>query len=59
MLNGSDPDQDWRFVGPDLGPNHLERFFTRWQESPLATKELTDWEDVDWKTIVDWITKAN
>ena len=25
MLNGLDPDQDRQFVGPDLGPNCLQR----------------------------------
>ena len=25
VLNGLDPDHDWYFVGPDLGPNCLQR----------------------------------
>ena len=25
MSNNLDPDKDWRFVGPDLGPNCLQR----------------------------------
>ena len=37
MTNCSDPDQDLCSVGPDLGPNCLQRLST---ESPLARKEL-------------------
>ena len=33
VSNGLDPDQDRHCVGPDLGPNYLQR-------SRLATKEL-------------------
>ena len=29
MSNSLDPDQDRRFVGPDLGPNFLQRLSTK------------------------------
>ena len=34
MLNGVDP------VGPDLGPNCMQKVISRRQNSPLARKEL-------------------
>ena len=34
-----DPDQDRHFVGPDLGPNCLQRL-TADEKSPLAWKDL-------------------
>ena len=36
MSHGLDPDQDRRSVGPDLGPNCLQRL-----ELPIAIKVLT------------------
>ena len=38
VSNGLNTDQDRRFVGPDLGPNCLQRSstLTRGQKSPLA-----------------------
>ena len=38
---GLDPDQDRLSVGPDLGPNCLQRLSAD-DNSPLARKELTD-----------------
>ena len=35
VSNRLDPDQDRQYVGPDLGPNRLQR-----PKSPLARKEL-------------------
>ena len=35
VSNGMDPDQDRHFVGPDLGPNCLQRLSTN-HMSPLA-----------------------
>ena len=40
MSNGLDPDQDRHSVGPDLGPNCLQRLWAE-GKSPLARKELT------------------
>ena len=42
VLNGLDPDQDRRAVGPDLGPNRLQRLpaddkIRRWQETARDT----------------------
>ena len=39
VTNGLDPDQVLRSVGPDLGPNSLQRLSAR-QKLPLAKKEL-------------------
>ena len=42
MSNSLDPDQDQCFVGPDMGPNCLQRVsISRQQKSPLIRKELT------------------
>ena len=35
MSNSLDPDQDWHFVGPDLGSNCLQRFISRRKQLPL------------------------
>ena len=41
VSNSLDPDQARHFVGPDLGPNCLQRLsVSRQQKSPLAGKEL-------------------
>ena len=40
VSNSLDPDQDRHFVGPDLGPNCLQRLSSRWQKLPLATKSF-------------------
>ena len=41
VSNSLDPDHDRRFVGPDLGPNCLQRLSADDKfESPLARKEL-------------------
>ena len=40
MSNSLDPDQDRHFVGPDLGPNCLQRLPEDGKKSPLARKEL-------------------
>ena len=40
MLNNLDPDQARHFVGPDLGPNCLQRLSAD-DKSPLAGKELS------------------
>ena len=40
MLNGIDPDQDGRSVGPVLGPNCLHRLSAEDKKSPLARKEF-------------------
>ena len=42
VKDGLDPDQDQRSVGPDLGPNCLQRLsaLSRRQKSPLAKKQL-------------------
>ena len=43
MSNSLDQDQARRFVvGPDLGPNWLQRSAANDKNSPLAGKELTD-----------------
>ena len=39
MSNSLDPDQAWPFVGPDLGPNCLQRLSAD-NKSPLVEKEL-------------------
>ena len=39
MSNGLDPDQDRHSVGPDLGPNCLQRLSAE-NKLPLARKEL-------------------
>ena len=39
MSNSLDPDQAGHFVGPDLGPNCLQRLSAE-TKSPLAWKEL-------------------
>ena len=41
MSNGLDPDQDRHVVGPDLGPNCLQRLslISRQQKLPLSKKE--------------------
>ena len=39
VSNGSDPDQDRRSVGPDLGSNCLQWFSTYRQTSKVATSE--------------------
>ena len=39
VSNGSDPDQDRHIVGPDLGPNCLQRLSAD-DKSPVAKKEL-------------------
>ena len=39
MSNSLDPDQARHFVGPDLGPNCLQRLSAD-NKSPLADKEL-------------------
>ena len=39
MSNGLDPDQDRHSVGPDLGPNCLQKLSAD-VESPLARKEV-------------------
>ena len=39
VSNGLDPDQDRRSVGPDLGPNCLQKLSAD-DKSPLARKEL-------------------
>ena len=41
MSNGLDPDQDRHFVGPDLGPNCLQRFST-FNKSQLAKKRVNE-----------------
>ena len=40
MSNGLDPDQDRSYVGPDLGPNCLQRLSAD-DKSPQAREELT------------------
>ena len=40
MSNSLDPDQDRHFVGPNLGPNCLQRLPEDGKKSPLARKEL-------------------
>ena len=40
VSNGLDPDQDRHSVGPDLGPNCLQRLSVD-DKSPLARKELS------------------
>ena len=41
VSNRLDPDQARRFVGPDLGPNCLQRFSAdERQKSPLAGKDV-------------------
>ena len=37
--NSLDPDQDQQYVGPDLGPNCLQRLSRR-PKTPLASTEL-------------------
>ena len=37
VSNISDPDQDWIYVGPDLGPNFLQKLSA---DSTIAGKEL-------------------
>ena len=39
--NCFDPDQDQRFVGPDMGPNCLQMFLITQHKSLLASKELS------------------
>ena len=41
MLNGSDPDHDECFVGPDLGPNYLQRLLAD-DKMLLASEELKE-----------------
>ena len=40
VSNSLDPDQDQRSVGPDLGPNYLQRLSAEGKSRPLARKEL-------------------
>ena len=42
--NGLDPDRDTHSVGPDLGPNCLQKFSAD-DMSHLARKELLYWTD--------------
>ena len=37
MSNNLDPDQDWHYVGPDLGPNFLQNLSA---DSTIVGKEL-------------------
>ena len=41
MSNGLDPDQDPHYVGPELGPNCLQKL-SAYDKSPLASKELSE-----------------
>ena len=47
MSNNLDPDQARNFVGPDLGPNCLQRLSADNQSVPLAGKELNTKQLVD------------
>ena len=40
MHNSLEPDQARRFVGPDLGPNCLQRLSADSQQTALVGKEL-------------------
>ena len=46
MSNNLDPDQARHFVGPDLGPNCLQKI-NRQQKSPLVGKEINTKQFVD------------
>ena len=46
VSNSLDPDQDRHFVGPDLGPNCLQRLSAD-DKSPLGAKELNTKQLVD------------
>ena len=52
MSNSLDPDQARRFVGPDLGPNCL-------QKCQQMTKVATSWERVKSQYVLLWIDKKN
>ena len=42
MLNSLDPDQDLHSVGPDLGPNYLQRTSAEDKKLSLARKEFIE-----------------
>ena len=42
MSNSLDPDQDWRSVGRDQGQKLFAKFINRPQNSPLASKEVSE-----------------
>ena len=42
MLNSLDPDQERHFVGPDLGPNCLQRLSADIAGKEFNTKQLVD-----------------
>ena len=42
MSNSLDPDQAQHFVGPDLGPNCLQRLSVDIASKKLTTKQLVD-----------------
>ena len=46
MLNSLDPDQARHFVGPDLGPNCLQKLSAD-DKSPLAGKEFNTEQVLD------------
>ena len=46
MSNSLDPDQDRRSVGPDLGPNCLQRLSSDDKKSPPARKELSQSKNI-------------
>ena len=50
MSNNLNPDQARHFVGPDLGPNCLQRL-----SADIAGKELNTKQLVDAKTLVNFI----
>ena len=47
MSNGLDPGQDRRYVGPDLGPNCLQRLSA--DDKMLAKKEFRSYQYQDYK----------
>ena len=47
VSNGLDPDQDRRYVGPDLGPNCLQRLSA--DDRTLAKKEFRSYQCQDYK----------